>query len=328
MLTRNKNIKLILNYVIGPLVFCLVAWSIWTQVRQQADWQHSIGQIADAAMGKGAVTIAAVVMLMIVNWGIEARKWQIALQADHGISFLRSLRAIYSGTALAFFTPNRMGEYFGRILLVPPRNRVTAIGPTVVCSMAQLIITLAAGAAGLVAVRSRLGRLGLSARFGMDLLTCLVVAALLVLTIFYFRVSWMLRSLEKLPKLQKYLTYTRAIERFNATVLVRILSLSAIRYAVFIVQYYLLFRVFDVGLNGWQSFWSMSVVFLVIAIIPNVAALSELGIRWGASVEVVRLFSPNTAGILASSLAVWMINLVAPALIGSVVIAGLKFFRR
>jgi hypothetical protein len=90
----------------------------------------------------------------------------------------------------------------------------------------------------------------------------------------------------------------------------------------------LLFRVFGVHVDWWQTFWSVSVVFLVIAIVPSIAVLTELGVRWEASMEVMRLFSGNMTGIMAASLSVWIINLVVPALIGSLLIPRIKLFNK
>jgi hypothetical protein len=54
--------------------------------------------------------------------------------------------------------------------------------------------------------------------------------------------------------------------------------------------------------------------------------ITELGVRWKIGIEVVQLFNSNITGILATSLAVWMINLVIPALIGSLLILSIKVF--
>ena len=53
---------------------------------------------------------------MLLNWGIEARKWQMVVSKNSPVSFNTSFKAIFAGNALAFFTPNRTGEYFGRML--------------------------------------------------------------------------------------------------------------------------------------------------------------------------------------------------------------------
>ena len=121
--------------------------------------------------------------------------------------------------------------------------------------------------------------------------------------------------------------HLRVLEDVNATILVSILSLSTARYVVFIVQYYLMFSVFGINVNWWQAFWAVSVVFLVIAVVPSLGFLSELGIRWQAGIQVVQLYSSNITGIFATSLSIWIINLVIPALIGGFLILALKLFR-
>jgi hypothetical protein len=93
---------------------------------------------------------------------------------------------------------------------------------------------------------------------------------------------------------------------------------------VFILQYYLLFKIFNVGVNWWDTLRVISVMFLVLAIAPTVAFLTDLGIRARASIELVQFFSSNVVGILATSLSVWLINLVIPALIGSLLILGIR----
>lgn len=322
MLIRNKNIKLILNYVVGPLVFCILIYAIYKQILKQNDWQQSLDKIIHVFNTANIWKLLIVFLLMFFNWGIEARKWQLALRPLGKISFITSFKAIFSGTTMAFFTPNRIGEYVGRMLHLDKTKRLSSIPLTIVCSMAQLLVTLVAGAGGLIFISSHLNVI-----FWINLLFYLVAAFALVLTIFYFRLSWLIKWVEKIPKTGAFTRYVKVLDGFNATILLRILSLSCARYLVFIVQYYLLFEVFGVEIDWWQTFWSVSVVFLVIAIIPSVAVLTELGVRWETSIEILQLFSSNAAGILATSLAVWMINLVIPALIGSLLIFGLKFFR-
>ena len=79
--------------------------------------------------------------------------------------------------------------------------------------------------------------------------------------------------------------------------------------------------------TGGRLFWAVSVVFLVIAVVPSLGFLSELGIRWQAGIQVVQLYSSNITGIFATSLSIWIINLVIPALIGGFLILALKLFR-
>jgi len=84
--------------------------------------------------------------------------------------------------------------------------------------------------------------------------------------------------------------------------------------------------VFDVHITAIQVAGAVSVMFLVLSIIPSIAVITDLGVRWKVGIEVVQLFDSNIPGILATSLAVWIINLVVPALIGSLLILGMKVF--
>ena len=89
-------------------------------------------------------------VLMLVNWAIEARKWQVVIRKIQPISFFQSWKAIHAGLTLAFFTPNRTGEYIGRVLYIQEGKRIQAVSLTIVCSMAQLLVTWLAGIAGIL----------------------------------------------------------------------------------------------------------------------------------------------------------------------------------
>ncbi|HVK46385.1 MAG TPA: lysylphosphatidylglycerol synthase domain-containing protein [Pseudobacter sp.] len=330
MLPLNKNIKLILNYVIGPLVFCLLAWSIYHQLNRQPNWEESLRQITMAFEGSHIWKFILVCFLMLVNWSIEARKWQLVIRKLQPISLFQCLKAIFTGTTMAFFTPNRIGEYLGRILYIKEGKRIQAISLTIVCSMGQLLVTLIAGIAGLLYLRGVISHkhpVDTSLLFWTNTILWITILGCIVLTLLFFRLAWLVKAIEMIPKLGKIVTYIRVLDSFNATILWRLLSLSMVRYLVFIAQYYLLFDVFSVDLTFTETFASMSVVFLVLAIVPSIAMITELGVRWKASIELVQFFSTNMIGVMATSLSIWVINLVIPALMGSLLILSIRIFR-
>jgi hypothetical protein len=67
-------------------------------------------------------------------------------------------------------------------------------------------------------------------------------------------------------------------------------------------------------------------MFLALAIIPTIA-LAELGVRGKLSIFLFGMFSTNTLGIVLTASTIWLINLVVPALAGSLFILGIKIFR-
>jgi uncharacterized membrane protein YbhN (UPF0104 family) len=330
-LIQNKNIKLILNYFGGPLVFCILLYSINYQLHQQAGWQSSFHQLVNALKSTSVFTVLCAISLMMLNWGLEALKWKLSMKLAMHVSFSRSFKAVFAGNALALFTPNRTGEYFGRMLLLPKNAMIKSVPLTIVGSIAQLIVTLVAGSVALLFVKNDiLSHFGNSAMlsFWVKVVQYMCAAVVILLTFFYFRVRLLNRCLCRFRWFLPLHRHLIVLEGFNATILLSILSLSIIRYMAFIAQYLLLFRIFNVGLSWWQAFWAVSVVFLVIAVVPAIGILSELGIRWQTSIQLLQVYSSNITGIFATSLAVWLINLVIPALLGGLVILALKLFRK
>jgi hypothetical protein len=319
------------TYILGPLVFLLLAWFIWRQIIHQADWQTSVAQIRKAIKGPGQWRLWLVLALMPVNWGLEARKWQLAMRPAGGVDFKNACKAVLTGATMASFTPNRMGEYLGRILYVKEGRRVAAISLTMVCSMAQLLMTLVAGVGGLIWLFPLLHRAvgvgGPAPDWGWQATMVIVGAMLLGLGIFYFRFPRLARWLARIPRIGRIGAFIKVLENFDPNILLRILFLSFVRYIVFVIQYSLVFPVFSVSLGFGQVLGGMSVVFLVMAIVPTFTFLTELGLRWGASIRVLELFSSNTIGIFAASFAIWLINLIIPALIGSLLIVSIKLFK-
>jgi hypothetical protein len=331
IVTLNKNIKLITNYFLGPLVFLLLAYTIYNQVHHQHNWRQSLQFVKEAISGPQQWKIWLVFLLMFLNWGLEARKWQLVIRAVQQISFWRCFKAIFTGVTIASFTPNRTGEYFGRMLYVDEGKRARSIPLTILCSFSQMIITLVTGCIGLIYLKLHTNyQIALNQRvftLWLNIFLVFTVFILLIFLLFYFKVSWLIKFFEKKWPASKFFPYIKVLEDFNATFLLRILSLSLLRYIVFIVQYYLMFSVFGVPLSVTETLAGMSVVFLIITIVPSFTFLSELGVRWEASIQIMELFGAGTVGILAASFGIWLVNLIIPALIGSLLILGIKLFK-
>ena len=329
-MTINKNIKIILNYVVGPLVFVFLFYSIYKQIHKEEDWQESWSQIKSALVGPQQWKIWIVILLMTVNWGLEAKKWQLSIRELQHISFLKAVGATFSGITIASFTPYRVGEYMGRMLYVEEGKRVRSISLTIICSMAQFLVTMIAGAIGLMYFKKFVSTQALDGKdsllAGMTIVMIVVLVIAVCVLFFYFRLSSLVRILEKL-KWHKILTQIKVVDEVKLTILFNILSLSFARYVVFILQYYLLFSLFGVSLTLGETFAGISTMFLVMTVIPSFTFLTDLGIRWEMGIEIIHVFKPNATGIFAVSLGIWLINLVIPALIGSLLILRIKLFR-
>jgi Lysylphosphatidylglycerol synthase TM region len=326
----NRNIKIFFNYFLGPLLLVWLSYSIYQQITKQPHRGEALEQIRGSFTGPQSWKIVVVMLLMFVNWGLEAWKWKLSVQPVQHLSYGRAFRSVLAGLSLSINTPNRVGEYLGRMLYIEEGKRLRVISLAVVGGMSQLIITMLAGSFGLWYVKLHLSDAttpgnGLSL-FWLTALFYGVLVATSVLLVFFFRLSWLAKVMEKIPGISKHAYFFRDIEDLGHKVLLKLLFLSLLRYLVFVIQYILLYQVFGVALDFSMAFWLVSVMFLVLAIVPTIA-IAELGVRGKASTALVGMFSTNTVGISITTLSIWLINLAMPALVGGLLILGLKIFK-
>lgn len=330
MFRLHKNIKIFFNYILAPLLGAWLFYSLFKQVKAQPDLQHSIDLIKHAPFGENAIKFWTVIMLVFINWGIEARKFQVVIKGIQRINYLTAYKAVLCGVTLSLNTPNRMGEYGGRILYIKEGNRIKTISLSIAGSMSQLIVTLIMGCGGLVFILFTWPTdngfiIGLSV-FWIKVLLFISAIVTSVLLFLFFRLSWLTKIMEKIPPFNKYSHYISVLESFHAKELLRLLSLSFFRFIIFVIQYILLLQALKVEIGWVEGFWIISILFLVMAIVPSFA-IADLGIRGRFSTELLSLYSANTIGIIGTTFGIWFINLFIPAIAGCVLILSIKIFK-
>ena len=310
----------------GPLIILFLFYTVALQLGKQPHWKDSLRSIMDAATGQQQWKLYCMFGLMWVNWSLETIKWKIALRPVQPIHFLLAFKAILAGTCIASFTPNRVGEYLGRMLFVNPENKMRSVAPSILCSRSQMLFTLIAGSGGLYLFST------VPYHFEAKWMTPLLLKSAMMGTIgmtvvfglVYFRFDPMVQRINQWFKTKKN-RITLPLN-FSMPVLSGLLFISMIRYGVFVLQYFLLFSAFGIPLMIIQVFTGLSVMFVLMAIIPTLTFLTDLGFRWVVGIQIFQIFTLNTAGILAVSLGIWLINLIIPALIGSLLILRIKLF--
>jgi len=325
----NKNIKIFLNYVLGPLLFAWLSYSVFNQIKNQPNLEESWVNIKASFTDTRVLNFILVFVLMFVNWSLEALKWKISVQGVQPVSFFRSLKAIFSGVSFSVTTPNRTGEYLGRVLYMDDGNRLRVISLTILGSISQLMVTVFFGLLGLLILETDITKMNLSGwmEWLKDLGIIGASLAFIFLTVFYFRIGWLVKWIDKIPAIKKYIWLINELEKTDTTLLLRLLSISLLRYLVFATQYFLLFRFFGVEVNWWQGFWATAIVFFVMAITPTIE-LFEVVKKMYVTKEIFAIFTVNTLAIGFVTTTIWFINLVIPAAIGSLLILGIKFFKK
>ena len=88
----------------------------------------------------------------------------------------------------------------------------------------------------------------------------------------------------------------------------------------------LLLQVMQVNISMVLCFWLLTLFYLMMVLAPTIGFI-ELPVRATAGVTLLGLFSDNILGIQAATFGIWLINLVVPAVIGSLFILGVKILK-
>jgi len=281
-----------------------------------------------------------IAILMIVNWGIEALKWQFLIGKIEKISFLSAFEAILAGISVSIFTPNRIGEWFGRVFILKTGNPWKGVFITMVGSLSQLLITIIIGAVSLLFYMPiYFGRTNLFSDYdylyyGIIFLVLVIIAALILIFLNVTALpSFVSRILKR--KFVHFNDYFSIISTFTSFELSTVLILSFLRYCVFALQFYLLLMMFSVEIPLLHGLMIISMIFFIMTAIPTIT-LAELGIRGSISLYFIGLYFENFStltdkiniGIVSASSSLWLVNLAIPALIGTIFVFRLNFFRK
>lgn len=321
----HPRLKHFLNYVAGPLLFAAVSYSIYAQLKDRQDMARQWQLVVEGWDKKALGFMATGLLLVPVNWGLEALKWKWLVNRLMPMRFLSALMSVLAGISFTMLTPNRLGEFLGRMLYMPDGTRLKTAALSAMGSISQLAITLLGGILGLaLLLKTEAGQQQLPSMLAYTVVYGTLVV-LIVLLVFFFQTGRLVRLLEKWPAAQPLVPYVHALGVIGNSRLWTILGISMIRYIIFLLQYRFVFLAFRIDMPFIHMLAATSAMFLMLAVVPTIA-LAELSLRGKAGLLLFGLFHTNAVGILAASGAVWLMNIIVPSLAGSLILAGVKIY--
>jgi hypothetical protein len=289
----NKSIGLIL------FVVCLLA--IYNKVAHNENLnQYS----ADIKIQFEQVTFfewAVLLLLFLLNYLMEAIKWQNLLASWSPISIFKSYQSVLIGQAFAFFTPARSGDYVGRILLLPSGSKIKGVAQLAWSSYAQLIITISIGSIALFFNLPFFPWIKWFMPMGL-------IAALFV----YFHPGQFKGWLHKINKLQ-----------IENKLKLHLLGLSFLKYMIFILQYTWAVKMLNIPITPIDLWIALGVLFLLLSIIPSIS-LTDLVIRGQLIVVLLEPYYNNSLMLICLSTIIWAVNFLLPAIIGAFLLINFR----
>lgn len=299
-----------LSIAIGALLF------IYFRVFQKEHISEVLSHIQSAFADDGSKFLIAAVLLMLLNWSAEAIKWKLLIGKIEQVTFLKSINAVFAGLTISFFTPNRIGEYAGRVIFLHRGNRIRGALLTVLENMSQLIVTVVLG---MVCLPFFL-LFQLKIPFLLFLLLLLFATAFSALiVVFFLRMESLNNVLFRFSFFKKYERFVNVCKEAKPLVLIQLLGISFVRYVIFSGQLFLLLLAFGLSVSYLESISLITLTFFAMTVIPSFA-FADIGIRGAAATFFFSYITADLTPVVYSTVALWLINLVLPAVIGALVL--------
>lgn len=316
------------NLFLKAIIAGLLAWAIYRQVFAQENFTDLWKTFTWYFTYPNLLWLLAVVCLAPLNLALEALKWQQLIKNFSNLSFWKTLQAILAGTTIAIFTPNRVGEYGGRILFMQKDQGWKAVIATMVGSLSQLLALLSVGLAG--AVYFSINYLN-PETYIIPVVILLGASFIGMLFFTFFNIDLIVPLAKRIPhihKVKKYLRHLTVLKHYRSQELGCALLYAFLRYFTYSFQYYLLLQFYDIPAPLLAGMAGIATIFLVQASVPLPPVMGLLA-RGEIALYIWGFFAENQVNILAATFSLFVINIAVPALLGLVCIAQvniIKFF--
>ncbi len=297
----NKQIVIWGKKSVGFFLFIVCSVSIYREVGSNQNLASYGSQIQNQLQNISIFNWLVLLLLMLLNFFIESIKWKVVLKAETEISLKSAMKSVFVGQAFAFYTPNRIGEYVGRTLMLETGNKMWAVGKMAWSSYAQLIVTIIVGSFALFVNPPFLPWL----KWASPLLMILVL-------IVYFN----------------QITFSGWLKSFNflqieIDIKKKLLIYSFLRYAVFLLQYSWAVHILNIPIP-YPALWAaIAAMFLFLSVLPTIS-ITELVIRGQIILLLLSPWSQNSLLLISLSTLIWAVNFLLPAIIGAILLLGFR----
>ena len=284
--------------------------NLWKQLQQVSTWQW----------------FAACLCLQPLNLFWEALKWKRMLSPVYPVSLSRALGGILTGLATGIFTPNRIGEYAGRVFWLAEAPVGPVIYSTFIGKFTQLNSTLFWGNLSWI-----LYLFTQNPVWGISFLVpAILVQGIAWLFVFYpAQILWFVLSFVPKRVMPSWIipfaeSVSTLNEQYRPLILWESLLLSCFRSITFTAQYIFLLWAFGAKIQFHTAFQAVSQVFMVRSFVPSIG-MAELGVREVIALHIMQPFQLSAEIIVNATFGLFLINILIPSALGIWGIPKLKF---
>jgi len=314
--------KGIFSNVLKVAIVVFAFWFIYNKLSANTNLKDFKNILVRIPAMEITAVLSLVVSLMFLNWGLEALKWKRLLRHIEQISLWRSVESVFCGLTLAVFTPNRIGEYGGRVFFLSPKRRIIGVVAMAVGNIGQMVLTNIFGAISLCIFIYRF--IDLDYRLDYALMALAVMFCIFFL-VFFFNIRWLNGLLLSMRFTRKYKKFYSILGRYQKKELLNILLFCLARYVVFSTQYFIMFYWLIPDIHYLDILMMVCILFFVQSTLPSLD-LFDIGVRSVTASYFFGFVTTQDVAVIACTASIWLINIIIPAILGSYFVFKLNFF--
>ncbi len=262
-----------------------------------------------------------VFLMSFLNWGFEAKKWQILVSKVESISFHDAYKSVLMGLSFGFISQADLGDLAGKMVLIKSENRKKSTGAVLLGGGLQTYISLLFGTLSLVYFMINVFPKGLI--FYQIILFLCFLGITIGIVLLYFRKN-MDAFFNKVPFFTFIKPFLIVLKSYSNWEIFEVFALSCSRYLIFSLQFLIILLLFQIPLLIIDLSMIIFFVFFVKTIVPSISFISDLGVRGVTSLYLFEFYNISPSLVIASTFTIWVINILIPVLMGTLVLIFLK----
>lgn len=311
-----------LNNVIKWVIAVFLFYTLYQQLFQHEQSSRFSDLIIATNWNEHILQLTFLIILSVLNWTLEIVKWYHLVNKLEDTSWYQAVLATLGGVTLGLLTPNRIGDFAGKILFIERANKIRGALLSLVGSFSMTFANILVGVFACWYYQAEL------TFFEPVLGWSLFVIVLSIFILFawcYFNIYIMAKYLFSIKGMRKFRSYISTAHVVSNTDLILYFIISLFRYSFIITQFLILLSIFDVELVWWQGVLGVSMIYLIQTILPT-PAMIELGIRGHASIAFISAIAIGSViNVLATTYTIWIINVSVPAIMGGIILMKVDY---
>jgi hypothetical protein len=303
LMTISHKTKQFLVQLIKILIVVAAFYFIYNELanNDKLDWAKFLIVFKKNQSVFGIIFILS---FSFLNRYFEILKWQNLAKIIIPISFLESTKQVLAALTLGVFTPVGVGEYAGKALYFDKSETAEIIFLNLICNGVQMVATAFFGVLGMLYLGYYFWSLGI------------IIISIVLILFFIFTKNKKIKGYTIQDFILKINNIPKKIHQKN-------IVLGFARYLVFTHQYYFLLLAFDVNLNYFMLFSTITMVYFLASVVPSFQFL-DFALKGSLAIYFFKLLGINEWIIVFITSLMWFLNVAIPVAIGSFFVLNFK----